>query len=130
MPVMELVNRATVLNDRPQSNENFTLLASAARTADTASALQVNPGAGGVTIYLDVTEAEAETLTIYLQTPDPVSGTIVSLTNSGALSISAVGAQVWQPAVPLPRDWRINADKSGAGSATFSIAGCYTRTHP
>ena len=127
--ILRMGDRPNVSYVVPQMNEEFTLLASAARTIDTASADQTNPAAGGAALTLNITvNASSETITLYLQHKDPVSGNYVNLANSGVLNTSDTGTFTWQPAVPLPNTWRINADKSGAASVTFSVAGAYARS--
>jgi hypothetical protein len=128
MSALALYNRTTSTPEMVQSNEELTLVASAAYTADQPSLDQVNPGAAGLTLMLSVTvNASSETITLYLQTKDPISGNYINLANSGALNTSPTGAFAWQPNVSLPRTWRVNADKSAGNSVTFSVGGSYSR---
>ena len=123
-----LFNGATF--DRQRGNVNATLLASAARTATTATADQTNYNGRGVHIIIDVTAIGAVTVTPTIQGKDPASGKYYSLL--AATAISATGTVVLkvgpgiQPFVSqsaadmLPRTWRVNFVHSNANSVTYS----------
>lgn len=146
----------TVVGSGSFSTENIShlntagsLLSSAARTADTASADQTNLYARGVLILVDFTATpnDAQTMTAQLQAKDPVSGKYLTVSAFTALTASALGAAPTTEtygflvypgaaetavvakhevqALALPRTWRVNMDHSAAGSWTYSVGYSY-----
>lgn len=132
--------------DRERNNTTLALLASAARTATTASSNQTNYNNRGVIVYLDVSvnPGGAETLTLQLQYRDETSGNFVTVATSGAIAVfgsagGATGTEVialypgaaetaalagfTTQALPLSRSWRINVVHSAGGSWTYSARG-------
>ena len=128
--------------DRWRNNTEGTLLASAARTASTASADQTNYNARGALIHINVTAnpGGGETLNWTLDVKDPISGTYFSLWNSADATAGYTAAngfkafliypgaaetqdrsQLWATGLALPRAWRINMAHSAAGSWTYSV---------
>lgn len=110
------------------------LLASAARTADTQSADQVNYNMRGLVLFLAVTTFTTGTLAIRILGKDPVSGNYLIL--NGNVSVSAVGkyaivlyhgatatglnvSQVTSQ--PLPRTWAAKIETSDGSAATYSL---------
>lgn len=133
--------------DRQYNNEQVALLASAARTANTSSAMQTAYNARGVMLLLVITSAPntAETLTLGLYTASPADGTIQ---DAWALFASAAGSTMQgnypqneylmvypgadgpvsstnrQKAVALAlpgRSWYANLIHSGASSWTYAL---------
>ena len=126
------------------SNSEITLLASAARTATTATAAQTNTTGRGLILYVDITaRAASTTLTPSLQTKDPVGGEWITIWTAAAAlnssnttvaysfypSPSADAANLYTEAVDLllPRTWRINVVHSDANGVTYSLAACVVR---
>jgi hypothetical protein len=139
-PVSYRYNGATW--DRQRGNVAVPLLASAARTAFTVSADQVNHNARGVVFTMDVTAnpGGSEALDILLYALDPVSGgagtqfahfAAAAATNQrytwtvypgvAATSPAYLAAQgIFTPHV-LPRNWKLAVNPSGSGSWTYSL---------
>lgn len=109
-----------------------TLLVSAARTADAASADQDQSNFGGGHIIVNVTAAVTSTLTVTIQGKDPISGSYYTILAGTALT--GTGMQILKvfPGIAgvaggsvsdtLPDSWRVNAVKGDASSWTYSIA--------
>ena len=132
--------------ERWRNNTQGTLLASAARTAQTPSPAQTNYNAGGVMLTLDITAAPntAETLTLWLLVVNPVTsdtndGVLAQLTTSAGTTLqtrttfrlvvapgasgapSQGGNQIVAFALPVPRAWQATINPSGASSWTYSL---------
>lgn len=137
-PVVALARFNGTTWDRCRNNIEGTLLASAARTVTTNSALQVNYNGQGVTLLLNVTaKAAATTLNVKLQALNAITGSYTTLSESGALAAAAgtTHAIIFHPdvldadydaahvakAVALPRSWRIEVTPSDANSVTYSV---------
>lgn len=113
-----------------RGNTQGTLLASAARTATTASADQINHSACGVRVAVNITVWTAGSLTVQVQEKDPVSGTYRTILSSAALAATGLTVLVVYPGVtvtanlaasePLPRTWRVNVVHADATSITYS----------
>lgn len=132
-------------SDRWRNNVGATLLSSAARSATTNSADQVNYNGRGVVIILDITATpnNAETLTLAVQIKDPISGKYVTVTAFTPLVASALGAAPTAETyiytlypgaletaavakhevqgLALSREWRVVATHSAGGSWSYSI---------
>lgn len=123
--------------DRLRGNVEGTLLASAARTANTTSPTQANYNARGAIFWLDVTAnpGGAETLTLFPREINPVTGVPGSAFTSVAAVAATNGLYVLEmyPGVVnggtnpksssyvLPRTWAVTVTHSGAGSWTYSV---------
>ena len=122
----------------PKANTEFTLLASAARTAVASSTAQSNPYHKGMIIFVDVTldaAAAAVTPTILI---NPVIGTAKTIWTAAA-PIAAVGqyAYVFYPAAAdaasyteavenvIPADWTFTMTVADTDAMTYSVTGCY-----
>jgi len=122
--------------DIQQANTQGTLLASAARTATTLSANQINYNGKGVIFTLNITAASGTGgLTIVLHGVDPISGLNYDL-NTAAAAITAQGeyAFVFYPgasgtstyikqtnSIVLPRTWNIGVGAGDSSSYTYSV---------
>jgi hypothetical protein len=125
-----LYNGATY--DRQRGNTEGTLLASAARTATTFSASQVNYNARGVILTLDVTSAGTGNLQIFLYSVDPISAITPTLANGTVVTTDAVlmaypgvldaDCPGDARSVVLPRVWTVSVNKSDASSWTYSLS--------
>jgi hypothetical protein len=119
-------------------NQNLVLLASAARTATTASAAQTNSNARGFLLFLDVTTASGTGgLQIQPQVQDPISGNWVSYSGSSA-AVTATGEYLYvlypstfsglsssvktSCSAPLPPTWRVQIIAGDSSSYTYSLA--------
>lgn len=116
------------------------LLASAARTATTATALIENPGARGIRLFLNVTAAPgvpgAGGLKVLVRARDPISGTKAEINAGGALITTAVfrmyevylnagaAAGFIQEAVSrqLPAEFDVAVTHDDAQSYTYSLS--------
>jgi hypothetical protein len=114
------------------SNYSGIALASAARTATTASADLNNPDSVGVIVYLDVTAiAATPQLTLSIQAKDPASGKYLTLLTGAAVTTVSTNVYTIHPAVtetanvdvavPLPGIWRVNVVHLDADSITYSV---------
>lgn len=121
--------------DRERANEELTVLASAARTATTASGTQTNYNGRGVNVFVDVTAiTTAPSITVAIQGLDPVSGKWITLLTSAAITtVSTTHLRIY-PGVAaaantkadeaLPRRWRVNVTHANADSITYSVGAC------
>lgn len=121
--------------DRVRSNEEVTLLASAARTATLQSADQVNYNGAGLIVIVDFeTEVDTVSITPYLQIKDSISGNYFTIWTAAA-AIEAVGtfAYLFAPGgaagsfteavnLRLARTWRFGMTHADADSATYSVS--------
>lgn len=107
--------------DRVYSNQELTILPSAARTATTSSADFTNYSNKGIQIILKVTVAVAGTggLQAVIQGKDPVSGTYYNLT-AAPTAVVATGFKVYELGP--------NSSTAGAGDITVRSAGILPRT--
>lgn len=114
-------------------NQCVTLLASAARTATTATADQSNNDYRGVHVIIDVTADPASASVVAtIQGKDELSGTYYTILTSAA--IAAVGTTVLRvfPGATaatnvtandvLPSTWRVNFAHADSDSITYSAA--------
>jgi hypothetical protein len=128
-----------------ETNHEFTILASAARTATTDSDIFKQQNFRGLALYLDVTAvttSAAQIATINLQVPIPHGSTVYKTLYSFAIASTSAASQTayliypeaatsasWNlpPAQgPLPQRFLIDvAHTSSASSITYSIGGCY-----
>lgn len=112
-----------------------TLLASAARTATTASPDQTNNYHRGVIVWLNVTVAPGvETLITRIEGKDPIGGLYRTLNAAPTgITTAALFAYWLYPTdstgqnldqateMPLPRTWRVNVVHSAGSSWTYSV---------
>ena len=128
--------------DRSRNNEEVTLLASAARTAQTDSTDQVNYNAKGVMIILDITvDAASVGLTPSILMKDPVSGKDVTIWTAAAAA-TLVGTDVYliypgvlaadfngteAVSIALPRTWVLRIAVADVDEATYSVGASYIR---
>lgn len=141
---MDTLSRLLLFNgstwDRQRNNEEVTLLASAARTANTYTPAQENFNARGIALFLDVTaivDTPSITCRVYIRhSVDDSLGVLVSFS-----AVTAVGEYVYMiypgasetiaeanlevQAVPLPRDWQILMIHADSDSITYSLACSY-----
>ena len=126
--------------DRERNNEEVTLLASAARTAQTDSTDQVNYNAKGVMIILDITvDAASVGLTPSILMKDPVSGKDVTIWTAAAAA-TLVGTDIYliypgvlaadfngteAVSIALPRTWVLRIAVADADEATYSVGASY-----
>jgi len=124
--------------DLLRNNEEITLLASAARTAQTDSAAQVNYNHQGMILFVDVTvDPAAASITPTLVVNDPVSGADKIIWEAAA-AIAATGQFVYlllpgaadagsyteQKELAIPRDWFFRMTVADADSLTYSVSCC------
>lgn len=114
------------------SNQDLTILASAARTATVDSADQTNVNGRGLHVFVDVTAVTATpTITVKIQGKDAVSGTYYDLLEGTALTAVATQTLKVYPGLTavlnedendiLPRTWRIRVEHTDADSITYSV---------
>ena len=124
--------------DREEANLNVTLLASAARTAETPSADQTNFSNRCVHIFTDVTAiVDTPILTVTIEGKDALSGKYYTILAGSNLSSITTQVLTVCPGMPntagvsqsdsLPRTWRVNVTVADADSATYSIGASITR---
>lgn len=122
--------------DRERNNVEGVALASAARTASTASPDITNHNARGIMVMLDVTAASGTGgLQVRVQAKDPVSGNYLGI-NSAPTAITAVGMRVYvlYPGANttntgiaqvsgqlVPRTFRIFVSHGDGSSYTYSV---------
>jgi hypothetical protein len=121
-------------------NRLGTLLASAVRTAAVSSGWQGNPGYRGAVVFLETTAVPGggtETLTVKVESRNPVTGTVITLTAFGATAADFSGSKAYMvypgtvetgavsdlevQGVPLPSEWRVTVTPSSTGSWTYSV---------
>lgn len=117
--------------DRVRGNQDLTLLASAARTVDTASADQTNFNGRGLKVVLDMTVVGTGSVTLTIQGKDALSGKYYTLLAGAAVTTNGTnvytvfsGATAAVNAVAndiLPRTWRVNVVANNANAATYSV---------
>ena len=120
--------------DRARANQEITVLASAARTAQTDSPDQVNYNGQALILFVNVTVDDATAdITPVIQAKDSVSSAYHTIWTAAA-AISAVGtfmylfvpggaAGSYTEAVNLriPRTWRLRVTVGDADSCTYSV---------
>jgi hypothetical protein len=130
--LLGIENRAQLFNgatfDRQRGNTEFTILASAVRSASNNSADFTNYNSTRLFAFLNITAVPgADTITVAIQSKDPVSGnyaTTLSGTAQGAVGLSVIPTTAI--GVIVPRTFRVLVSHSGAGNFTYSIGGCST----
>lgn len=123
-----LYNGAT--GDWQRGNTKVTLLASAARTATTSSAIQTNHNARGVILLVSVTVAGTGTLAPRVLDEDSLTtlGQFVAIATTGTYGyVVYPGATATTTGLsgaasaPLPRGWFAQMVKDDASSWTYSV---------
>jgi hypothetical protein len=124
------------------TNQGLTLLSSAARTATTTSADQLNPSARGAQVVLNVTaNASAAGIQLQIQGKDPVSGNYYNLTAAPTAvtgtgnfiyelypGIGAASGDVTQrTSASLPSTFRVKITHGDASSVTYSVGASLIR---
>lgn len=113
-------------------NQDLTVLPSAARTATTSSADQINRNGRGVMVFLNITAASGTGgLTIKIQGKDPVSGNYISIYTAGSAATATgtfpavvypgVGTTISGASDPLPATWRVQVQHGDASNYTYSV---------
>lgn len=120
----------------PASKRDLTILASAARTAQTDSADFVSDHARGVVLFLNVTAASGTGgLTVNIQMKDPVTGNYSSY-YAAAAAVTSTGQRTYHiyPGASgggteskgglLPHTWRVRVTVGDSSSYSYSIGAC------
>ena len=121
--------------DAVRSNVEVTLLASAARTAETNSSDQTNYSGAALIVVVDVTvDPAAAAITPELQIKDSISGNYFTAWTAGtALSATGTAAYLFQPGgaagsyteavnLRLGRTWRFQMNVADSDSMTYSVS--------
>lgn len=119
------------------ANTSQILLPSQVRSASVQTGEQVNSSWRGVILFLVVTVAPAQTLTLQIEAKDPAAGTWAPLSAFPAAIASFVGTKLYTlypgavetgaladmevMGIPLPQRWRANITHGGAGNFTYSL---------
>jgi hypothetical protein len=121
--------------DRARNNNEQTVLASAARTANINSADQTNYNLRGVYVTIDITAAGTGTLTFTVKYKDSLSGKYVTLLASAAQAGTGTVTLKVYPGLTaaanlvasdaLPRLWRLEVTGSDGSSWTYSCSANY-----
>lgn len=121
-------------------NQEFTLLASAARTASANSDDQTNAAARGVVLFINCTaSADTPSVVANVQMKDPVSGAYKTIASATAFTGASTTVLVCYPGaadvltatgvdaqdIPLPKTWRVAMTHADADSITYSVGGSY-----
>ncbi len=114
------------------SNKNVTLLASAARTANTNSADQDNTRYRGVVVSIDATASSATPSVVFTLQGKDANGKYYTLLASVAVTGTGTTQLTVYPGVTasanvsastvLPRTWRVLATAGDSDSLTYSVA--------
>ena len=126
--------------DRQRNNEEITVLASAARTAQTDSSDLTNFNAQGILLTVDISlDPSTASITPNIQSKDPVSGNYSTIwTAAAALTGTGTTTYLVYPGVlaadfngteavsiALPRTWRFRMTVADAESMTWSAGSSY-----
>ena len=129
---------------RVRSNHRQTMLASAARTAYTASSVAVNYNHRGVLIDLSVTSAGSDSISVFVSGSDlnnvtPIGGVLTVTAAQVAAAPGASHSLILYPGVdasalwgtdyymrkavsaPLPSAWYVGVNPEGSSSWTYSV---------
>ena len=119
------------------SNTEITLLASAARTAETSSADQVNTNSRGLILIVNITaDPVAASITPTLEIRDPISGGYFTVWIAAAAlaavgmtaylfdigGVGAAGSFTEAINIRLTRTWRFTMTVANANSMTYSVS--------
>ena len=120
--------------NRQRNNVEATLLASAARTADTQSPDQTNYNHLGLVLFVNVTSiTDTPSLTPQLYAKDPVSGSYRMIWQAAAaITATAIKAYLFHPGgaagsydeavnIAIPRTWLVKIVHADTDSATYSV---------
>ena len=116
------------------NNEELTLLASAARTADVNSADFTNYNAKGLHVILNVSAlAATPSIVPFIQGKDPISGTYYDILEGLPITTTGINIIKVYPGISavvnvsasdlLPRTYRVRVEHGDADSITYSVAG-------
>ena len=122
--------------ERPRSNHEVSVLASAARTASVNSADLTNYNARGVVVVVDVTAVTATpSLVVTLAGKDTLSGQYLPYLDSAAITGTGQTILTVYPGCiavanrlvnhPLPRVWRVQVVAADTDSITYSVGANY-----
>jgi hypothetical protein len=115
------------------SNQQFTLLSSAARTTTTASSDVSNYHNRGAYIFVNVTSiTSTPIIAVQVQGKEPVGSNYFNICEFAAITATGTAAFLTYPgqtkipgvveSFPLPRSWRINVVHQDADSITYSVS--------
>ncbi len=117
--------------DRLRNNNELTLLASAARTADTTSSDTTNYNWRGGHFIINITVLTTSVIPT-IQAKDPISGTYYSLLVGASIAATGITILKVYPGITavanasasdiLPRTFRISMDHLDATTMTYSVA--------
>lgn len=119
--------------DRARNNVATTaVLASAARTSSTASAVQANYNGRGVVVFVNVTAVvDTPSIVVTVQAQDPGGSGYWDMLSSAAITAAGLTALVVYPGcvavanqvanLPLPRAWRVSVVHGDTDSITYGI---------
>lgn len=125
------------IDGTPLTTQTITVLASAARTADTNSDTLVNPGFPGVRVRVNVTAITATpSVVATIQEYESIGGNWINILASAAITATGRTVLIVHPGCvavanrvvnePMPRTWRVNMDHDDADSITYSVDADYT----
>lgn len=141
---LPIVNSPLMFNgstwDRRRGNAQSTLLASAARTLTTATALQTNYNNKGVLLFFNISAIPgAGSLTLSIEGVDPISGNTITMLTGAALNTTGLRVYGLYPTFPnpaaamagmtlaqagfLPRSWQARITAATGDSYTYSLGG-------
>lgn len=128
--VFAFSNEAAVLAYDNISNDGV-YLASAARTTTQTQADQVNPGARGIAVTLDMTVVGTGSVTLEIDGKDPASGKYVALLSGAAVVSNVTNTYTIFPGATVTANvsanaelwhtWRIKVTANNANPATYSV---------
>lgn len=121
--------------ERVRNNQSGTLLASAARTATTSSADQVNYNNRSLYVFFSITAVPGiESVTLTVAVKDPIAGTYETILSGAAETATGTKCYLVSPGIgvaaggvdvvsgyPVPRDYRITVTHSASGSFSYSV---------
>ncbi len=119
--------------DRVRGNHSVVLLASAARTAETASADQTLYNSRGIRVIINVSAVtDTPGLTVNIQVKDSISAAYSTVLASAAITATGTTTLVVYPGciavanlvanLPMARTWRVLVAVADADSATYSVS--------
>jgi len=122
------------VSDRHYNSEIYP---SAARTATpTVKDLQTPDGCPGIALILNVSAGTTLSLTLKVRARDPLSGQVVQLAATAAITGVSVNRLVIYPGIAavanqaindvLPLDLQIEVTHGNGNSATYSLLACFT----
>jgi len=129
---IRIVGQATTYGLVP-SNQQFTVLSSAARTSTTASSDISNYHNRGAYLFVNVTSiTSTPIIAVQVQGKEPIGSNYFTIAEFAAITATGTYAFLTYPgqtkvpgvveSFPLPRSWRVNVVHQDADSITYSIA--------